>query len=83
MSRAMTAHSADAYAHGREPRRASDPPDSDWSARLAVAGGAGEDDREMGDMRRLWRSGRWVALVLGAALLVALADVLVTLIFGN
>ena len=36
----------------------------------------------MGDLKRFWRVTRWAGLVVGAAFLVALADVVVRLIFG-
>ena len=75
INRAMTTHCADAYAHRREPRRASDPPDSDWSARLAVAGGEIED-REMGDLRRFWRVGKWIAMAAALFVIDALVHII-------
>ena len=89
INRAMQLHCADTNAHRRDPRRRDDPPEYDYSGiimgRYATAGGEVEDrveDREMGDLKRFWRVTRWAGLVVGAALLVALADVVVRLIFG-
>ena len=58
----------------RAPRRAGDPPDEVWPK---------PEDEQLGDMRRFWRMGKWAALVFGAAVLVALADIVVRLIFGT
>jgi len=58
----------------RAPRRSGDPPDVSY-----VEGETVED----GDMKRAWRIARWAGVVFGAASIVALADVVVRLIFGT
>ncbi len=56
----------------RAPRRSTDP--------LSVSFG---ETTEEGDMKRAWRIARWAGIVFGAAGIVALADVVVRLIFGT
>ena len=73
-ARAMAAHCADTNAHRREPRRESDPLDVTWSPPV--------EDEQLGDMRRVWRVGRWIVIALGAALIVMLAQGLGQVIFG-
>lgn len=65
--------------HGPE-RRADDPPDS---AFLEVRETAFPADEEYADIRRFWRSFKWVVIVFAAALIVMLADQLGNLIFGG
>ena len=72
INRAIVAHCSDANAHGRAPRRSTDP--------LSVTYG---ETTEEGDMKRAWRIARWAGIVFGAASIVALADVVVRLIFGT
>ena len=57
------------------PRRRSDPPDETWTAP--------PEDEQLGDMRRFWRALKWAAIAAGAATIVALANVIVRLIFGT
>ena len=70
----MAAHCADTNAHRRAPRRESDPLDVTWSPPV--------EDEQLGDMRRVWRVGRWVVIAVGAALIVMLAQGLGQVIFG-
>ena len=56
-----------AAAATRAPRRATDPPDEVWAKPLPVAAMAPPEDEQLGDIRRLWRVGRWAAMLAGAA----------------
>jgi hypothetical protein len=56
----------------RAPRRAGDPLSLSFS-----------ETTEEGDMKRAWRIARWAGIVFGAAGIVAIANVVVRLIFGT
>jgi hypothetical protein len=62
--------------HTRAPRRRDDPDTEDWGRSYG-------DDEEMGDIRRLWRTARWVVIVVGGTMLVAVGDQLSHRLFGS
>lgn len=63
--------------HSRAPRRKTDPETEDWG------NGMYAEDQELGDLRRAWRFLKWVVIVVGGAVLVAVGDQLSHRLFGS
>lgn len=63
--------------HPTKPNRWSDPPGSDYAEKRGL------EDEEVSDMRRAWRTLRWLVIVIVAALIVMFADQIGNIIFGG
>ena len=61
-------------------RDQSDPSDSQFTEYRQMAF---PEDSEMGDMRRFWKTFKWVLLVFGGGILIMLADQLGNILFGG
>ena len=77
ITRAMDLHCADTFAHRRAPRHKDDPQEYDYSGIMSRYKPE-DEDREMGDLRRFWRIGKWIVMAAGLFVIDALVHLIWT-----